>query len=464
MLFSSFSFLFFFLPLVLATYYLVDRKFHNFVLLFFSLAFYAWGEPLYLSIMLSIILWNYFAAILVERSNKHRMFLVTIGILGNLSVLFYFKYTDFVLAKSGFLSSLFPKWQSVIMPIGISFFTFQSISYLIDTYRRNNNPQHDLLKLSLYVSLFPQLIAGPIVKYRDICGEIESRKESFSDFSHGLKRFIFGLAKKVLLANTMGAVADSVFNKPADEFTSGTAWIGVMAYAMQIFYDFSGYSDMAIGLGRMFGFHFLENFNYPYISKSITDLWHRWHISLSTWFKTYLYIPLGGNRCGRTRTCLNLFIVFAATGFWHGAEWSFLIWGIWHGLFIIIEKITGWNKLEKGSLFSLLQRAVTLFIIIIGWVMFRAENLTYAWAYIKNMLGLLETKNVTHSIEFYYNYSDISVFAICVLLSMPLFRNIIDRNNIYIRILVNAWTLVLLYLSIAVLAASTYNPFIYFRF
>ena len=349
MLFSSMTFVYLFLPIVCAAYLLARKGLQNYILLVASILFYAWGEPRYLAIMFLTIIINYVGAVYIDRShkNKHRKILLALTILLNLSFLFYFKYFNFVMDNINAAFDAQFNFIDVVMPIGISFYTFQALSYVVDVYRGDVKAQRDIYKLALYICLFPQLVAGPIVKYHDVAEQIDERDVTFDKVVYGVKRFIIGLAKKMLLANTLGAVADKIFAQPVEQFNALTAWIGAVAYTFQLYYDFSGYSDMAIGLGAIFGFKFLENFNYPYISKSITEFWRRWHISLSTWFKEYLYIPLGGNRVTKKRNMLNLFVVFLATGIWHGAEWTFVIWGLWHGAFIIFEKVTGWHKKRR---------------------------------------------------------------------------------------------------------------------
>lgn len=354
----------------------------------------------------------------------------------------------------------------VIMPIGISFYTFQALSYVVDVYRGEVKAQRDIYKLALYITLFPQLVAGPIVKYHDVAEQISCRTVTFDKVAYGVKRFIIGLAKKMLIANTLGAVADKIFAQPVEQFDTLTAWIGAIAYTLQLYYDFSGYSDMAIGLGSIFGFKFLENFNYPYISKSITEFWRRWHISLSTWFKEYLYIPLGGNRVSQRRNLFNLFVVFLATGIWHGASWNFVFWGLWHGIFIIFEKITGWHKRSGGLKINIAQHLYTIFAFVIGWVMFRADNMAYACEYIKNMFGLIAEHQITYKLPYYIDNIEIIAFTAAVFCAMPLFKGMLDikYKHKVLRTLVNVWLILLFVLSSAEIAASTYNPFIYFRF
>ena len=465
MLFSSMTFIGLFLPIVCAAYFLVRKDLRNYILLLASILFYAWGEPKYVAIMLLTIVINYFGAIFIDKYKKHKKWILTGTILADLSVLFYFKYFNFVMTNINTAFGADIPFLDVIMPIGISFYTFQALSYVVDVYRGEVDVQKRIDKLALYICLFPQLIAGPIVKYHDIKDQIDNRDERFDKVVYGVKRFIIGLSKKMLIANTMGAVADKIFAMPVTDFGSGIAWIGAIAYTFQIFYDFSGYSDMAIGLGSIFGFKFLENFNYPYISKSITEFWRRWHISLSTWFKEYLYIPLGGNRVAKSRMYLNLFLVFLATGIWHGAEWTFILWGLWHGFFIIMEKWTGWHKKTGGLALSFTQHLYTMFVFVFGWVLFRADNITYAWQYIKNMFGLIPNHNIIYTLGYYVDNIEILTFAVAVLCSMPIFKNIVEPvKNKYQNIALNSWIMVLFVVSVSAIAASTYNPFIYFRF
>ena len=468
MLFSSMTFIYVFLPIVCTVYLLVRKDLQNYTLLIASIIFYAWGEPSYLAIMLLTILTNYVGANYISRShkNKHRKEILILTILINLGFLFYFKYFNFVIENINDIFSVNINALKIIMPIGISFYTFQALSYVIDVYRGDVNVQRDIYKLALYICLFPQLIAGPIVKYHDVDEQINKRDVTFDKVAYGIKRFIIGLAKKMLIANTLGAVADKIFTQPVEQFDCLTAWIGAIAYSFQIFYDFSGYSDMAIGLGSIFGFKFLENFNYPYISKSITEFWRRWHISLSTWFKEYLYIPLGGNRVTKFRNYLNLFIVFFTTGFWHGASWNLIFWGLWHGMFIIFEKITGWHKKEGRWGLCLAHHIYTILAFVIGWVMFRADNMGYAWNYIKNMFGMVGEHEIAYEMAYYIDNIEIIAFIVAIVLSMPIFSKIlfIKYKHKVLRTIVNIWLILLFIVSTASIAASTYNPFIYFRF
>ena len=468
MLFSSMTFVFMFLPIVCATYLLARKELQNYILLIASILFYAWGEPRYLAIMILTILVNYIGANYISRSHNamHRKLLLIATIVVDLSFLFYFKYFNFVMDNINQIFHTQINFIDVVMPIGISFYTFQALSYVVDVYRNEVKAQRDIYKLALYITLFPQLVAGPIVKYHDVDEQISDRTVTFDKVAYGVKRFIVGLAKKMLIANTLGAVADKIFTQPVENFDALTAWIGAIAYTLQLYYDFSGYSDMAIGLGAIFGFKFLENFNYPYISKSITEFWRRWHISLSTWFKEYLYIPLGGNRVSKRRNLFNLFVVFLATGVWHGASWNFIFWGLWHGAFIIFEKITGWHKKEGGLKINIAQHIYTMFAFVIGWVMFRADNMAYAWDYLKNMFGLISEHKITYKLPYYIDNIEIITFVVAILCAMPIFRGMLEvkYERKILRTIINIWLIVLFVLSASSIAASTYNPFIYFRF
>ena len=468
MLFSSMTFLFVFMPLVMAVYFLSKKEIRNYVLLIASIIFYAWGEPRYLAIMIITILVNYAGAILLDKhySSRQRLWIVSLTIVLDLSFLFYFKYFNFVVDNiNGVLATDF-QLLDVIMPIGISFYTFQAMSYLIDVYRREVPAQKDVYKLALYIVLFPQLVAGPIVKYHDVCEQIDNRTIEFKNVIIGFKRFITGLAKKVLIANTLAEVVDKIFAQAPENLTTGVSWLGAVAYCLQLYYDFSGYSDMAIGLGLMFGFRFLENFNYPYISKSITEFWRRWHISLATWFKLYLYIPLGGNRKGAVRTYWNLFAVFLVTGIWHGAAWSYVAWGIWNGIFIVIERFFGLDKDKNDRWYvSAAKHVYAFFAIVWGMIIFRADSLSYAYEYICRMLHIDVTKHLPD-----YDYGVNNKFAIMLIVglicAMPVCRNLIyiKYEHKVQRTLVNIWLFLLFFWSTISLAASTYNPFIYFRF
>lgn len=467
MLFSSMIFVYAFLPLVAGLYWLSPRALRNAVLLAASILFYAWGEPIYVVVMLVTILVNYGGARLLGCMRFGRRLVVAGTIMLNLSMLVYFKYFNFLvdICNSAFGTGF--DFIKVVMPIGISFYTFQSLSYVVDVYRGEVAVQRNIAKLALYVSFFPQLVAGPIVKYHDIAHEIDARTVSIDDLVCGVRRFVIGLAKKMLIANTLGAVADGVFAQSVSETHPLTAWIGTFAYAFQIFYDFSGYSDMAIGLGRMFGFHFLENFNYPYVSKSITEFWRRWHISLSTWFREYLYIPLGGNRVGRWRLYLNLFVVFVTTGLWHGAAWNFVVWGLWHGVFILVERATGFHKKRGSFVLSAVQHVYAMLVVLVGWVFFRAEDLTAAVGYLKNMLFLSpDERHVTEVLPHYLDNLEGLAFLAAIAFAFPTVKGwFLRENRASALCLCGDFAIAcLLVLSTIQMASSTYNPFIYFRF
>ncbi|MCD7879660.1 MAG: MBOAT family protein [Candidatus Gastranaerophilales bacterium] len=471
MLFSSITFLYIFLPIVCLLYLVTKKELHNSILLIASIIFYAWGEPKYLAIMLVTIIVNYYGAILIDKfkNNKYKAKTVLLGtILVNLGFLVYFKYFDFIISNINSVFHSHINLLEIIMPIGISFYTFQALSYLIDVYRDEVKVQKDFYKLALYISLFPQLIAGPIVKYHDIEAQIENRDVTFDKVSLGAKRFIIGLSKKIIIANTLGAVADKIFIQSPDTFSPFIAWLGAICYSFQLFFDFSGYSDMAIGLGLIFGFNFLENFNYPYISKSITEFWRRWHISLSTWFKNYVYISLGGNRKGLIKTLRNLGIVFLLTGIWHGASWNFIIWGVWNGFFIIIEKVLGIGKKDEvlSGLKKILRHIYTILIFVLGWVIFRSDDMTYAFTYLKNMFGIVKIHDVLYPHAYYLDRFEIIMLIVAILCSTPIFSKMLQKseNNKILKGVVNLWLIFLLIFSTMFIANSTYNPFIYFRF
>ncbi len=482
MVFSSITFLFFFLPATLLIYFL-SGKYKNVVLFAVSLAFYSWGENLYLLIMIASIILNYSCGRLMffRRENKTASkTILASGIILNIFILGFFKYANFITENfNGLLAILkLPEIDltPVHLPIGISFFTFQATSYIVDVYRGKVEPQRNIINLGLYISLFPQLIAGPIVRYHDIAKELINRKVTTGDFADGVRRFLYGLSKKVLLANPLALTADKIFSLPLSELSPGLAWLGAICYTLQIYYDFSGYSDMAIGLGRMFGFHFLENFNYPYISKSIREFWRRWHISLSSWLRDYLYIPLGGNRYGTFITYFNLITVFLLCGLWHGANWTFIIWGLYHGLFLILDRSKIGKITEK--LWGPIQHLLTLSIIIIGWVLFRSENINDAFAYILAMFGMGEVIR-HHALSIYLDSKLFFELSIALLLSIPIFPAI-DRfctQNLHsqtmkkvlsLEYLFTIGQLILIssltYFTVISLAAGVYNPFIYFRF
>ena len=450
MLVSSMTFIYVFLPIVLLLYLVTKKELHNPILLIASIIFYAWGEPKYLAIMLLTIIINYFGAIAIEKYIKLKKPLLILTIVANLSFLIYFKYFNFIIANCNNLFHSHINALEVIMPIGISFYTFQALSYVIDVFRGECKAQKDIYKLALYICLFPQLIAGPIVKYHDVEQQIDSREVNFDKVNLGVKRFIIGLSKKVLIANTMGAITDKIFVQDPHTFSHAIAWLGSVVYPLQLYFDFSGYSDMAIGLGLIFGFKFMENFNYPYISKSITEFWRRWHISLSTWFKQYVYISLGGNRAGKLKTLRNLGIVFLLTGIWHGAEWTFIVWGVWHGFFIILEKIFNIKEFDSKPhswYINIFRHLYCIFIFVIGWVIFRADNMKYAWDYLMNMFGLLDlnTNEFLYSISYYVDRIEVITFIVAILCCMPIFKNMLEVKNKAAKCFINLWLLVLFF-------------------
>jgi len=468
MVFSSSIFLFFFLPLVIAGYYLLKENFRIYFLLLASLFFYAWGEPKYVLIMLLSIIINYSFGMLIDKSHTIKTlakFLLVLAVIGNLGILFYFKYLNFSINTTNRIFHTGFALRDIVMPIGISFFTFQGMSYVIDLYWRKVNVQKNPAKLAFYISFFPQLIAGPIVRYIDIENQIIKRTVSVEKFAAGAQRFVIGLAKKLIIANTMGEVVDMIFSVPALEITTGTAWLGIICYSFQIFFDFSGYSDMAIGLGKMFGFEFLENFNYPYISKTITEFWRRWHISLSSWFRDYVYIPLGGNKKGNVY--VNLFLVFVLTGFWHGANFQFLVWGLWHGFFLIVERLFGMREIKNDKIIPL-RYVITMLIVVLGWVFFRSPDLKYAITYLGVMFGMVQPEFAGFETSFYLSPKIIMMLCLAALVSTPVskiaYNTIKTRVGIIHKPVVYGLTLVLFFICIVFVTASSYNPFIYFRF
>lgn len=467
MLFSSMVFLSVFLPIVMLTYFVAGKNCRQHILLIASLLFYAWGEPRNLCIILLVCMVSYICALGIDaaKNSSIKRIILGIDIFLMLGVLTYFKYFNFIIENINDIFMQQLHLHTIVMPLGISFFTFQALSYMIDVYRKDVKAQKNPYKLALYISFFPQLIAGPIVKYHDIAQDIENNHSSFEDVAYGLQRFIAGLGKKVLLANPLGQIADNVFNDGYLAADASIAWLGAICYSMQLYYDFSGYSDMAIGLGRIFGFHFLENFNYPYISKSITEFWRRWHISLGTWFKEYLYIPLGGNRKGKMRTYMNLFFVFCITGLWHGANWTFVLWGVWHGLFIVAERAYGLANMPN-SRWDIMRHAYTILAFVVGWTMFRADTVMEGIGMIGTMFGVLTPEMLPQGLEYYLNEHNLLILCVALLLSVPVklpalqnFQNRLVGVTAY-----HVGLLLVLILSIANLAASTYNPFIYFRF
>ncbi len=483
MVFSSPIFLFVFLPFVLLIYYPLNPRLKNIFLLAVSLTFYAWGEVFYVLIMLVSIGLNYTIGRLLGNLGRagSRLIVLAVGIGLNLGLLAYFKYANFVVLNINWL--LAPNgpasidWTPVHLPLGISFFTFQAMSYLIDVHRGESKTQKNLINVALYIALFPQLIAGPIVRYHDIAKQIQHRVFSLRLVNSGAQRFIFGLAKKVLIANPLGLVADQIFAIGDTGLTTPLAWLGLICYTLQIYFDFSGYSDMAIGLGRMLGFRFLENFNFPYISRSVREFWRRWHISLSTWFRDYLYIPLGGNRKSELRTFINLLLVFCLCGFWHGASWSFLVWGLFHGSFLVIERTPAGKLLQRLPV--ALRHFYALLVVMAGWVFFRTDNLHEANSFFMALSGFSTDSSTTYYLEKFLDLKVALIIAAGILLATPAASCLNRKLLELIRALkgtrlavaasayagINLLTLAaLMLLSLMSIASNAYSPFIYFRF
>lgn len=456
MLFSTIPFLYFFLPSVLFINNVLLRKninYQNVFLLLSSLFFYAWGEPTFVFVMLLSIVLNWGFGIWVDKKRENKTWILFLMLLFNLSLIFVFKYLMFAMNVINEVFDTHMRVPIINLPIGISFFTFQSISYVIDIYRHHGEVQRNPLNVGLYISFFPQLIAGPIVRYETIAAEINNRKVTWNDITDGVERFIIGLGKKVLLANNFAVIADHIFSLLPEYLDLPLAWLGAISYTLQIFFDFSGYSDMAIGLGRMFGFHFLENFNYPYISRSVSEFWRRWHISLGSWFRDYVYIPLGGNRVAKPLVYRNLFVVWLLTGIWHGANWTFIVWGLMYFVLLAFEKFT---ELEKRN-FHILGHVYTLFFVVVGWVIFRSETLTDAW----NYLHVMFTPSIPNSSPLFLFYiSEYKWWLLCGLFfSIP----IVNRSKLH-PVINSIWCIVIFFLCLVYITKGGYNPFIYFNF
>ena len=477
MLFSSIVFLFTFLPAVLVLYYLLPERFHNPVLLLASLIFYAWGEPVYIFLMLLSILFNYFSGLDIARNLTDRRLAkrsLIFNIVVNIAILGFFKYEGFVLDSLNAVLPVHITYHPLALPIGISFYTFQILSYIIDVYRRNVKVQKNILNFALYVTMFPQLIAGPIVQYADVEEQLVNRESSWDKFGEGCMYFIRGLAKKVLLANTSGMIFTEVTGLGKGNVSVLSAWLGAFAYMFQIYFDFSGYSDMAVGLGKMFGFEFCMNFNYPYIAKSITEFWRRWHISLSTWFREYLYIPLGGNRKGKAKTYWNKLIVFFCTGLWHGANWTFIVWGLWHGFFIVAEdavkKLFGLEKHGKDGqnpACAVLKHLYTLLVVLVGFVIFRADNMGQAFSMIGAMFSGGSASAQTGLLA--QCLTPLTLFALAVGLVgstpvLPLVCRKAEQQTGSVYACLQALSCAGVLVDILHLSAASYVPFIYFQF
>lgn len=461
MVFSSPVFIFLFLPIIYLINLVIPKRFSNGFLLIFSLIFYAWGEPLYVFLMIFSGLINYILTLSMGEQSPKRKVILIIAVIFNIGILGLFKYADFlILTVNGVLKTSLPL-LNLPLPIGISFYTFQTMSYVFDVYNNETAVQKNYFSLLLYITFFPQLIAGPIVQYHDIARQIESRFVTLDKTVQGLRRFVVGLSKKVLLANAMAVIADRLFALPNSEISTVVAWIASIAYLFQIYFDFSGYSDMAIGMGEMFGFHFKENFNYPYIATSVQDFWRRWHISLSSWFRLYVYIPLGGNRKGKNRAMFNRVFVFFLTGLWHGASWTFVVWGLYHGLFLLLEQ----TVLHVRQWPVIVQRLYTLLVVLIGFVIFRAETFSQSLIFIQSMFAFTSVSALaSKELMILITPFTMVMFAISVIASTPLLKNIKGYDVGWTSVLSYGFTIVLWIACLLSLAANTYNPFIYFRF
>lgn len=475
MIFSSITFLYYFLPALLVVYFLVPKRFKNIVLLSFSLIFYFYGEPRYIYILLLTCLIDYFAARLIEENRNKSKLILILTIIYNIGQLIYFKYMNFFIENINTVFSSSISSIQVIMPIGISFFTFQALSYVIDVYRADVKVENSFLNFATYVTLFPQLVAGPIVRYKDVAEELGNRETNFDNFAEGIKRFSIGLAKKVLIANILGELVKALANITIQSVASH--WVQAIGFTLQIYFDFSAYSDMAIGLGLMFGFHFLENFNYPLIAKSITDFWRRWHISLSSFFKDYVYIPLGGNRVGKIKLIRNILIVWFLTGFWHGAEWNFIIWGLYFAIILILEKFVFSKFLEKTKVFKYFY---TIILVIISFVIFNSNSISSFMTSLKGMFGL-DNLQIVNKETIYYLRSYAIILIVAIISATPMLKTIINKiknknvksntesikNNSIVKMLNIVEPI--FYVSIilvvtAYLIDSSFNPFLYFRF
>jgi len=466
MVFSSPFFLFFYLPVVLLLYYVTPLKWRNLVLLVFNLIFYGWGEPVYILIMFTSIAIDYSHGLLVVKAqqqgnDRRARRYVAQSVIFNLALLFFFKYWDFVAENLAAAGLDFMPVLGLGLPIGISFYTFQTMSYTIDVYRGDAEAQKNIINFGTFVTLFPQLIAGPIIKYKDLGDQIDDRTHSTEKFASGVQIFVVGLAKKVLLANNLGQLWDTYQALPLSQLTTAGAWLGILAFSLQLYFDFSGYSDMAIGLGRMLGFEFLPNFNYPYISKSVTEFWRRWHISLGSWFREYVYIPMGGNRVSRSRLFFNLMVVWGLTGIWHGASWNFLLWGLYFGVLLILEKGGLLKLLDK--LPSAIQYLYTLFLVLISWTIFAIEDFSRLGGYLKAMFGM--GAGLSNSTALYHAAGFGPVLLIACVAATPLAKKLWGKLPTVGRaVAVPVLMMAALVVCSAYLVDATYNPFLYFRF
>ena len=457
MLFSGIPFLYYFLPCVLLLYAVTPKKLKNTTLLLSSLVFYAWGEPRLVILMLVTVTIGYVLGLLTEKFVRFKKLWLILALVFELGFLVYYKYVDFFIFNFNAVTGLSIPLLQVTLPIGISFYTFQILSYNVDVYRGDVPAQKNPINLAAYISLFPQLIAGPIVRYSDIEKELTNRTHSFEKCAEGARRFILGLSKKILIANILGELCDTF--KASDDKSVAFYWMYAIAFSLHIYFDFSGYSDMAIGLGKIFGFTFMENFNYPYISKSATEFWRRWHISLGTWFRDYVYIPLGGSRVGKVRMLFNLFVVWLLTGFWHGAAWNFIAWGLLYAVLLIVEKLFLLKYLEKSKVLS---RIYILLFVVLGFVMFNASSMGEAFTYIGSMFGAGDVPLFSAE-TFYYFRSYIVVFAVAIIGSTPLPKMLVNKAK-FTKYLEPLVLVLLLAVCTAYLVDGSFNPFLYFRF
>lgn len=466
MLFSSIPFLYYFFPIVLILYFAVPKVLKNSVILLSSLVFYAWGEPKYVLLMAVTIAVGFVAGLLIDKlkspkGKKAAMIVSTVICLGFLG---YFKYVDFFISNFNKVTGLSVNLLRVALPVGISFYTFQIISYIIDVYRNDAKAQYNIINFAAYVTMFPQLIAGPIVRYADIAEQLETRTHSMEQISYGIRRFVIGLGKKILIANTLGELCD-IFKSSSDK-TVLFYWVYAIAFSLHIYFDFSGYSDMAIGIGHIFGFKFIENFDHPFISSSITEFWRRWHMSLGTWFRDYVYIPLGGNRVPKWRCFINIFIVWGLTGFWHGAEWNFIVWGLMFGILLVIEKVWLLDKLKKVKI---LNHLYVLFFVLISFVIFNANNMTEALGYVGGMFGAGGIKFVSAECIYYLKSYGV-MLAVAAVGSTPIVKNAClklsdgEKTSKIVNVLEPVFLVVVLLLCTAFLVDGSFNPFLYFRF
>jgi alginate O-acetyltransferase complex protein AlgI len=471
MVFASLLFIAIFLPAVLIMYFVAPKKLRNLVLFLTSLVFYAWGEPIYIVLMIFSTFFDFTAGILIDKfKRQNKMFaakcVLFTAMFMNLLFLCFFKYTDFFIRTINSIFGLQIPMLNLPLPIGISFYTFHTMSYTIDVYRGDAAVQKNIISFGTYITMFPQLIAGPIIRYKTISDQIDGRKENVSQFADGVKMFSIGMAKKVILANNIGLLWSQVQGLMPAEVSVVTAWIGIIAFTFQIYFDFSGYSDMAIGLGKMFGFEFLRNFEYPYIARSITEFWRRWHISLSTWFREYVYIPLGGNRTGKLKQYRNLLIVWFLTGLWHGASWNYVLWGLYFFVILVMEKAFMLKLLEKLPKFF--QHSYAIILIILGWVLFSFENLPAGWVFLQKMFGVGAGTGFIDGQALYFLSNYGLILAICIVASTPILANLWqklhEKRDKIAEVLIPILSVAALFVSIAYLVDGTYNPFIYFKF